>query len=234
MNNIEINSDNLSRFNKRLQKALKNKFDLDIKLADASNLFAQALGKDTEYELKKVLSNEYQDAKNNINPIDNDSSSLYNNFLDGSKHLKYEMNKLKNELTHNAISYLQSIMRETGLQYIQLVFSENLEYLSSQQHYVSAIGLSFYAHNDIKEKDFSDVVDRLFPCIYDLEPFLKGIINLNNDYNRKMFDKLKTLSHSEIKKLKSIEHFIKDNQDIFSYLKRSNILYICQDNTYSA
>src|SRR5574344_238339 len=55
MTNIIVNADNLSRFNKRLQKAIKKDLQIDVNLAQSSNLFAQSLGVSNEFELKKVL-----------------------------------------------------------------------------------------------------------------------------------------------------------------------------------
>lgn len=55
MSDIIITQDNLNRFNKRLQKALKKQFNQEIPLHVSSNLFAQALGVNDEYQLKKKL-----------------------------------------------------------------------------------------------------------------------------------------------------------------------------------
>lgn len=55
MSDIIITQDNLNRFNKRLQKALKKQFNQEIPLHVSSNLFAQALGVKDEYQLKKKL-----------------------------------------------------------------------------------------------------------------------------------------------------------------------------------
>lgn len=55
MSEITLNSDNVTRFNKRLQKALSEYLGQDVKLHEAAKLFAKAIGKDSEYELKKTL-----------------------------------------------------------------------------------------------------------------------------------------------------------------------------------
>lgn len=65
MSDITITIDNLSRFNKRLQKALKSHFNQDVPLHIASNLFANALGVDDEYQLKKKLEINHNQITNN-------------------------------------------------------------------------------------------------------------------------------------------------------------------------
>lgn len=55
MSDIIITEKNLSRFNKRLQKALSNHLKQDIPLHLASLLFAQALGVDTVHHLQEKL-----------------------------------------------------------------------------------------------------------------------------------------------------------------------------------
>lgn len=55
MSDITITSDNVSRFNKRLQKALQKHFNQEVKLHTASTLFANALGVDGEFQLKNNL-----------------------------------------------------------------------------------------------------------------------------------------------------------------------------------
>lgn len=69
MSDITITLDNLSRFNKRLQKALKKQFNQEIKLNIASNLFANALGVDDEYQLKQKLGITTSQTLNHINNI---------------------------------------------------------------------------------------------------------------------------------------------------------------------
>lgn len=55
MSQIIINKDNISRFNKRLQKSLNKHLNKDIKLSQASQIFSEALGVSSEHELKKIL-----------------------------------------------------------------------------------------------------------------------------------------------------------------------------------
>lgn len=58
MTDITINKTNLSRFSKRLQKALKEQFKQDVPLHIASLLFCNALGVNSEHELKTLLEKE--------------------------------------------------------------------------------------------------------------------------------------------------------------------------------
>lgn len=52
---IAITQDNLGHFNKRLQKALNNSLGIDVKLTQAADIFAQACGKSSTYEIQKIL-----------------------------------------------------------------------------------------------------------------------------------------------------------------------------------
>lgn len=75
MSDIIINLENLGRFNKRLQKALKKQFNVDVPLHVASTLFANSLGVSDEYQLKQKLEN-VQPTKNAANTISKDSYSI--------------------------------------------------------------------------------------------------------------------------------------------------------------
>lgn len=56
MASIAITQNNLSHFNKRLQKALKESLGVDVKLTLAADIFAKACGKSSTYEIQKILS----------------------------------------------------------------------------------------------------------------------------------------------------------------------------------
>lgn len=71
MSDIIINLENLSRFNKRLQKALKKQFNQEVPLHIASNLFANSLGVNDEYQLKQKLETNINTQDNSINQLDN-------------------------------------------------------------------------------------------------------------------------------------------------------------------
>lgn len=76
MSNITITTENLNRFNKRLQKALQKHFNQDVPLHIASTLFANALGVDGEFQLKKNLDIPTQVSKNISDPYTNKAQSL--------------------------------------------------------------------------------------------------------------------------------------------------------------
>lgn len=52
---IKINEKNLSRYNKRLQKAIEKNLGHKIKLSEASDIFAQVLGMTSLHELQAIL-----------------------------------------------------------------------------------------------------------------------------------------------------------------------------------
>lgn len=76
MSHITINSDNISRFNKRLQKALQKHFNQEVQLHTASTLFANALGVDGEFQLKKSLDTPTITKKNISDPYTVKAQSL--------------------------------------------------------------------------------------------------------------------------------------------------------------
>lgn len=76
MSDITITKDNLSRFTKRLQKALKKQFNQEVPLHVASTLFANALGSQGEYELKQQL--DIPIPKNQNNHIDKNTDNKDN------------------------------------------------------------------------------------------------------------------------------------------------------------
>lgn len=93
MSEIILNNSNLSRFNKRLQKALEEYIKQPIKLTDAAKIMAKAIGKDTPEELKKALkkSDSYHD--------------LVNVYLRVDKHWfnSYQIPPTKKELSYNIV-----------------------------------------------------------------------------------------------------------------------------------
>ncbi len=56
MSDITITTANLSKFSRRLQKALSKEFNQDVKLSTANKLFAKSVGKRNLYELQKAIS----------------------------------------------------------------------------------------------------------------------------------------------------------------------------------
>lgn len=66
-NEIIINDKNISRYNKRLQKAISETLGQKIKLSEASELLAQVLGMSSAYELKVLLEKDLvEEFKNKI------------------------------------------------------------------------------------------------------------------------------------------------------------------------
>lgn len=56
MSDITITTANLSKFSRRLQKALAEEFNQDVKLSTANKLFAKSVGKRNLYELQEAIS----------------------------------------------------------------------------------------------------------------------------------------------------------------------------------
>ncbi len=54
-NQIEINEDNISKYNKRVQKIIQEYTGEKIPLSEAANLFAKILGSASTFELNSIL-----------------------------------------------------------------------------------------------------------------------------------------------------------------------------------
>jgi hypothetical protein len=103
MSDIIINKDNLSRFNKRLQKTLEDFLGYKVNLNTASKIFAKVLGTNSEYELNKKI---------------NDDSKNLDLFFD-----EFEKARLKG-MESIALS-LQELLKETEAKFIFIDFYEH-------------------------------------------------------------------------------------------------------------
>jgi Fe-S cluster biosynthesis and repair protein YggX len=116
MSIITISEENLSRFNKRLQKALEEFLGTDVKLTDASKLFAKTLGKDSEHELKKALA---------LSPEQNQVTSDALSITEKLQSLEVKDVKLKR--LEVMTTHLQSLLNQTTAKYIFMDFDEDRE-----------------------------------------------------------------------------------------------------------
>ena len=155
MSEIILNNDNVSRFNKRLQKALEKHFGSEVKLHEAAKIFAQAIGKNSEYELKKVL--EY-------------SQDEPSNFEDKIK--KFDNNK---EYLDTLLYRIQELLKNTTAKFVYIDFMEDEDSICPASFSVGFQDFNIEQKNDLLENciDSSNL---------NLQDFINGseFINVNN------------------------------------------------------
>lgn len=163
MTNIIVNADNLSRFNKRLQKAIKKDLQIDVNLAQSSNLFAQSLGVSNEFELKKLL--------------DKHTTESFTDVLD--KFSKYEK-----EVVNHFNFHIQELLNKSPAEFFFYNFYSDIE-----GFYPSMSGLGFSKEIQV-ETDF-DILDKVAGTShYGLLDFTidKHVISSPNKYQSDIMD----------------------------------------------
>ena len=163
MTNIIVNADNLSRFNKRLQKAIKKDLQIDVNLAQSSNLFAQSLGVSNEFELKKVL--------------DKPTTESFTDVLD--KFSKYEK-----EVINHFNLHIQELLKNSPAEFFFYNFYSDIE-----GFYPSMNGLGF--SKEIQAETDFDILDKVAGTSnYGLLDFTidKHVISSPNKYQFDIMD----------------------------------------------
>lgn len=127
MSDIIITSENLSRFNKRLQKSLKKQFNQEVPLHVASTLFANALGVDGEFQLKKNLEAPVVANKNISEPYNIKAKNLITELTDYFKNNPTQLSSVNlayiyKDLAINIVSQSTKYDEEEGF---GLYFGDN-------------------------------------------------------------------------------------------------------------
>lgn len=196
-NTIEITEKNLTHFNKRLQRALSEHFGNDVKLSEAATLFARACGKDSVYEIQKILSEGKPSSSKTLDSTEQGKqqeyiyslaeSNVIKVFKEAVKKLKNSNKNLSLELRKNKNSYSfrfiyfnpnnnEFISFDVPLEAQDISYSELWETISKESFFKNSTTM---LHKQIKDfyslissffqhkQLFADTIVRNFPKIND-------------------------------------------------------------------
>ena len=151
MSNIVITEKNLSRFHKRLKKAIEQELGSTISLTTASQIFAQTFGAQNEHEFKTLLQKEEpiknvssSQEENKLKPLSTSKNSA-NEFLEADEIIQYIQNYFKNN-------------NSTKINSFDLIKDENYLFLSisapSQKYSYTLESFGLYFGDNNVEQSF--------------------------------------------------------------------------------